>query len=65
MTDDADVFDVYEMRITYALHPETGEPMIGFHEHGEQTTLVQKLGMLEFTKDTLLHDRYNSEEYND
>lgn len=51
---DLEAIDIYEMRISYALHPQTGEPLIGFHEYGEPVSLILQLGMLDLTRTTVL-----------
>ena len=53
--------DIYEMRITYAIHSETGETMVGFHEQGERVDLITQLGMLDLTRDTVLQTQYEDE----
>ena len=52
--------DLYEMRITYSLDPETGEPLIGLHENGD-LDITTKLGLLRLTEDTILNSTYEDE----
>ena len=56
--------EIYEMRISYSLDPETGEPLVGLHEDGE-LDITTKLGMLRLTEDTLLHAPDDDEDDND
>ena len=56
--------EIYEMRITYSLDPDTGEPLVGLHEDGE-LDITTKLGMLRLTEDTLLHGPDDDEDDND
>ena len=56
--------EIYEMRITYSLDPDTGEPLVGLHEDGE-LDITTKLGMLRLTEDTLLHAPDDDEDDND
>lgn len=46
---------LYEMRISYVIDGETGEPLVGLHEDGD-LELITKLGLLRMTEDTLLAD---------
>ena len=56
--------EIYEMRITYSLDPETGEPLIGLHENGD-LDITTKLGLLRLTEDTLIHSPDDEEDDDD
>lgn len=56
--------EIYEMRITYSLDPETGEPLIGLHENGD-LDIATKLGLLRLTEDTILNSPDDEEDDDD